>query len=48
MEILINNKPALIKAGSSFEFVSENRFFTGSDSYTLNIGLTGKSMGSTL
>jgi len=37
MEIIIKGQPALIKAGSSFEFVSENRFFTGSDSYTLNI-----------
>lgn len=27
----------IIKSGSSFDFVAENRLFTGSDSYTLNI-----------
>ena len=37
MRILINKKEAVIKAGSSFEFISENRYFTGSDSYTLAI-----------
>lgn len=37
MKILINKKEAVIKAGSSFEFISENRYFTGSDSYTLAI-----------
>ena len=37
MTILINGKPAALKAGSSFDFVAENRLFTGSDSYTLAI-----------
>lgn len=37
MQIIINNRPAFIKKGSSFQFVSENRHFTGSDSYTLSI-----------
>lgn len=37
MRILINGKEAVIKSGSSFEFISENRYFTGSDSYTLAI-----------
>lgn len=37
MRILINKKEAVIKKGSSFEFISENRYFTGSDSYTLAI-----------
>ena len=37
MRILINGKDAAIKSGSTFEFISENRYFTGSDSYTLAI-----------
>lgn len=37
MRILINHKEAIIKKGSSFEFISENRYFTGSDSYTMAI-----------
>lgn len=37
MRILINHKEAIIKSGSSFEFISENRYFTGSDSYTMAI-----------
>ena len=37
MIILINKKRAVLKKGSSFEFISENRFFTGADSYTLTI-----------
>ena len=37
MIILINNKPAVLKKGTSFDFISENRFFTGADSYTLSI-----------
>ena len=37
MRILIEGKEAVIKSGSSFEFISENRYFTGSDSYTLAI-----------
>lgn len=37
MTIIINHKPAVLKKGSSFEFVSENRFFTDADAYTLSI-----------
>ena len=37
MQVIIDNKPAVIKAGTSFEYISENRLFTGSDSYTLSI-----------
>jgi hypothetical protein len=37
MKITINGKVAAIKSGSSFEYVSENRLFTGSDGYTLSI-----------
>ena len=37
MTILIDNKEAVLKAGSSFEYIAENRFFTGADSYTLSI-----------
>lgn len=37
MQIYINNLPAAIKQGSSFEFVAENRYFSGADSYTLAI-----------
>ena len=37
MQILIDNKRAYIKKGSTFQFITENRHFTGSDSYTLSI-----------
>lgn len=37
MQILVNGKVATIKKGSSFEFVSENRFFTDSDGYSFSI-----------
>lgn len=37
MNILIDNKEAVLKKGSSFEFIAENRFFTGADSYSLSI-----------
>ncbi len=37
MTILIEDKEALLKKGSSFDFISENRLFTGSDSYTLSM-----------
>ena len=37
MEIYINNQQAALKQGTSFEYISENRLFTGSDSYTLTI-----------
>ncbi len=39
MNIIINGIEAAVKQGSSFEFVAENRAFTGSDSYTLSITL---------
>lgn len=37
MQIVINGKMAVVKKGTSFDFVSENSLFTGSDSYTLAI-----------
>lgn len=37
MEIIINGKYAYIKKNSSFQFILENRLFTGSDSYSLTI-----------
>ena len=37
MRIIINGKTAKLKKNTSFEFVAENRSFTGSDSYTLSI-----------
>ena len=37
MEIYINNQLAAIKKGSSFDYVAENRYFSGADSYTLAI-----------
>ena len=37
MEIRINGKIAMLKKGTSFEFVAENRLFSGSDGYTLSI-----------
>lgn len=37
MEIIINGKQAYLKEKTSFEFISENSMFTGSDSYTLTI-----------
>ena len=37
MIILVNKKRAVLKKGTSFDFISENRFFTGADSYTLSI-----------
>lgn len=37
MHITINNQPAALKKGTSFEYVSENRLFSGSDGYTLSI-----------
>lgn len=39
MIIYIDGKKAVIKSGSSFEYVSENRAFTDSDAYTLAITL---------
>lgn len=37
MEIIINGKQAYMKENTSFDFIFENRLFTGSDSYTLTI-----------
>lgn len=37
MNIIIDDKEAVLKKGSSFEFIAENRFFTGADSYSLSI-----------
>lgn len=37
MEIIINGKQAVLKKNTSFDYISENRMFTGSDSYTLTI-----------
>ena len=37
MEIIINNQQAVLREGTSFDFIAENRLFTGSDSYTLTI-----------
>lgn len=37
MNIYVNNKLAALKKGTSFEYVSENRLFSGSDGYTLTI-----------
>lgn len=37
MEITINGRQAYLKKSTSFEYISENPLFTGSDSYTLTI-----------
>ena len=37
MEIKINGHDAVLKSGTSFEYVAENRLFSGSDGYTLSI-----------
>ena len=37
MQIYVDNKLAALKKGTSFEYVAENRLFSGSDGYTLNI-----------
>ena len=37
MTILIDRKEAVLKKGTSFDYIMENRFFTGADSYTLSI-----------
>ena len=37
MEIKIANQLAVLKKGTSFEYVAENRLFSGSDGYTLTI-----------
>lgn len=37
MQIYVNHQLASLKKGTSFEYVSENRLFSGSDGYTLTI-----------
>ena len=37
IQILINGEMAVLKEGTSFEYIAENRMFTGSDSYSLSI-----------
>lgn len=37
MEVIIDGKPAMVKPGTSFEYVAENRAFTKADSYTMEI-----------
>ena len=37
MVILINHQPAVLKKGTSFDFIAENYMFTGADSYSLSI-----------
>lgn len=37
MHIYVNNKRAALKKGTSFEYVRENRMFSGSDGYILTI-----------
>lgn len=37
MEIRINGHDAVLKTGTSFEYIAENRMFSGSDGYTLSI-----------
>ena len=37
MVIYVDHKIAVLKKGSSFDYISENRLFTGSDDYSLNI-----------
>ena len=37
MHIIINNREAVLKKGASFDYIAENRFFTGADSYTMTI-----------
>ncbi len=39
MDIIINNHKAVIKKGSSFDYVSENRSFSDADDYTMSITL---------
>lgn len=37
MEIIVDGKLAVLKKGTSFDFVSENRYFSGADSYSMAI-----------
>lgn len=37
MRIIINGLEAVLKSGASFDYVTENRYFTGADAYTMAI-----------
>lgn len=37
MQVIVNGRRAVLKAGSSFDYVAENRLFSGSDAFTLSI-----------
>ena len=37
MQIFINHLPAALKQGMSFDYIAENRYFTGADSFSLTI-----------
>lgn len=37
MTILVNNRPVMIKEGTSFEYISENRAFSDADGFSLSI-----------
>lgn len=37
MKIYVNGNLAVVKKGTSFDYVSENRYFTGSDAYSMAI-----------
>ena len=37
MEIYVDHQLAVLKKGTSFDFVSENRYFSGADSYSMTI-----------
>ena len=39
MELIVEGKKAVLKKGSSFDYVSENRSFSDADDYTLSITL---------
>ena len=39
LQIFINGSPAVLKSGTSFEYISENRMFSDSEDYTLAITL---------
>lgn len=39
MQIYIDNKPAVIKQGTSFDYVAENPLFSGAEGYSLTITL---------
>ena len=37
MEIIVDHQLAVLKKGTAFDFVSENRYFSGADSYSMAI-----------